>query len=183
LPFSPQPGKIYRISADLNPDISGSSDWFALGFAQNNAVNTPFYNGGGNDAAAWGLVRENDAGAMIQTFLGPVTAFAQGYDPNPDLVGPVSLAIELNTFQANWSAEWYLNGQLIRNNLNTFGTNPNITHVGFGALNQANGTIDNFLLAEIGKPVPEPSTTMILFFGAAALSLRRRLRTELLSRR
>ena len=182
LPFSPQPGKVYRISADLNPDISTSSHWFALGFAQNNNTSSTFFTSP-NDAGPWGLVRENDNGEVVHTFLGPGIDFREVYDPNPNLVGPINLAIELNTFQANWTTQWYVNGNLIRNNLNNFSTNPSITHIGLGALNQATGTIDNFLLAEIGKPVPEPSTTMILFFGAAALSLRRRLRTELLSRR
>ena len=182
LPFSPVPGNVYRISADLNPDISASTDWFNIGFAQGNNTAAAFYNAG-NDAVAWTLVRENDAGGVFQTFRGPVTAFAQSHDPGPDIIGPVHVSIELDTRQANWSAEWFINGQLIRNNLNTFTTNPNITHVGFGALNQANGSFDNFMVANLSKPVPEPSTAMTLLFCAAALTLRRRLSREVRSRR
>src|SRR5690606_36259786 len=44
LPFTPQPGYVYTLSAEMDPTNSpGSSDWFALGFTSGLSSNTALY--------------------------------------------------------------------------------------------------------------------------------------------
>ena len=161
LPFTPVQltNQRYYLRATLNNDSSSSSDWFALGFYQGSDVDFTIWNG--NDAVAWMLDRENND--PIQTFLGPQTALGANHASSID--GPVDFMILLDTRFTQWSAEWYVNNQLIRNSSNTFGTNPNITHIGFSAFQDATGSVDFFQFGRVDAALPEPSTAIFSVFG------------------
>src|SRR5690606_34318301 len=124
--FRPTAGRVYRLTLDVNPDISASTDWFSLGFTQANNVGN--WHDGGNNATAWMLNREDDAStSTIQTFLGPVTAGAGSHDLNPDVTGVNSLEIILDTRPAAWTVQWIANGTTLRGP-EAFGTNPTINY-------------------------------------------------------
>ena len=179
LPFTPAPGHIYALSLEANPDASTSSDWFAIGFS--NGDETTDWHTNADQIFGWMLNRENDAsGSVIQTFLGPDTTSGASHDLDPDIVGPVELQVLLNTEEALWTVEWFADGQSLRGPV-AFGTNPPISHVGFGAWNTATGTVGNFTLADLTAAViPEPSTFVLAALGLLGLAFyarrRRRLR-------
>jgi len=174
LPLVPDAGKLYTLSLDVNPDVSGSSDWFALGFNSNNL--TDQFHDGGNTGFAWLLNRENDASSsVVQTFLGGGTSGAASHDFNPDKVGFVNLKVQLDTRDSAWTAEWFVDGSSIRGPV-AFGSNPTINYVGFGAWSSATGAVDNFRLM---VTTPEPATLLVwsLLAGlSVALPWRRRRR-------
>lgn len=159
VPFTPAPGNVYTLSLTVNPDISTSDDWFALGFASSNDTTVAFHPTP-NNTIAWILNRENDAStSTIQTFLGPTTGGAASHDLIPNIVGPIDLDIVLDTNPANWTVEWFANDMLLRGPV-AFASNPNIQFVGFGGLTNATGTVDNFVLAD-DTVVPEPASLAV----------------------
>jgi len=163
LPFSPVAGKVYTLKASLNPDVGGGTEWLALGFAQSNDTAVDFWQSP-NDASPWVLFRENDAAAnVIVTFTGTGVTGGSNHDLAPDKVGPVEFTIELDTTAASWTAEWYEDGNSLRTH--TFGTNPTITHVGFGGLTTVTGSVSDFSL----EVVPEPSTFALSALGLLGL--------------
>ncbi len=160
LPFSPEAGKVYTLSADVNPDFSSSTNWLSMGFGGNapGDMDTAQFQGGGNGASPWMLFREaDDSPSVIQTFGGPVA----NHDLTPDIVGSARLEIILNTTGANWTAEWKADGATLRNY--TYTTNPTIESVGFGGFTSATGSLDNFSLVE-GEV--DPATLTITINGS-----------------
>ncbi len=154
LPFHPKAGNVYTVSLDVNPDVSGSNDWFAVGFTTDIDANGPWHPSVGNNAVAWVLNRENDASpTVVQTFQGPVTAGAASHDFNPDKVGPVNMQVVLDTQGANWTAEWFVDGASIRGPV-AYGTNPSINYVGIGGWSTATGSVDNFRLESLVADLP-----------------------------
>lgn len=167
LPFTPTAGNIYSLSLDVNPDISDSNDWFAIGFSETNSTDE-FHTT--NTVYGWMLNRENDASdSVVQTFLGVGTAGAASHDFDPDKVGSVNLSVMLNTLQDAWTVEWLVDGETIRDPV-AYETNPTINYVGMAGWNTATGTVDNFSL----NIVPEPTSVSLLFLGGLGLALRRR---------
>jgi len=152
LPFTPTAGNLYTLSLDVNPDISGSDDWFALGFSASNVTTNDFHPGP-NNAVGWMLNRENDAsGSVVQTFRGPSTGTGASHDFNPDKVGPVNLQVVLDTQPAQWTVRWAVDGGVIRSD--TFPSIPVINYVGFGAYASATGVVDNFSLSSDFQSTP-----------------------------
>ena len=147
LPFTPTDGHVYKVTVEANPDASGSSDWFALGFSQSANVGAGQGWHTSNTVHSWMLNRENDAStSVIQTFRGAGTANGASHDLIPDVVGPVQMSVVLDTTGVNWTVQWFAQGSAIRGP-EAFGTNPTATsHVGIGAWNTATGSVDNFSL-------------------------------------
>jgi hypothetical protein len=167
LPFNPQPDHVYTVSLDVNPKISGSSDWFSLGFSNGNSTSN--WHTSADQVFAWLLNREDDtSGSVVQTFLGPDTASGASHDLNPNAVGWVNLKVVLDTQAAAWTAEWFVNDVSIRGPV-AFASNPAINYVGFGAWGSATGVVDNFALT-----IPEPATLSLLALGGLGLLARRR---------
>ncbi len=140
LPFAPSAGNVYTVSLDVNPNVGTDvSDWFSLGFASGSGTTNAFM---GNGTTAWMLQRVRRVGvADVQTFLGPGTA---GGANHGTAAGTVNLKVVLDT-QAAWTAEWFFEGSSIRGPV-TFSGTPTINRVGFGKYEDAQGTVDNFLL-------------------------------------
>ena len=146
VPFQPQQGRVYTMSMTVNPDSSGSGDWFAAGFSD-----APNPNGGwhtsANTVSGWMLIRENDnAAEAIRTFETEATSggTTSGH-PSPG-EGPIDIQIVLDTTEANWAVEWYADGKLLRST--TLASNPTINYAGFGAWNTATGSVSDFQITE-----------------------------------
>ncbi len=146
VPFQPAEGRVYTLSMTVNPDVSTSSDWFAVGFSNNTNSTGPWHTSG-NTVSGWMLIRENDALAnSVRTFETEATSGTTSSDhPSPG-DGPIDVQIVLDTRAADWAVQWYADGKLLRTA--TFDNNPTINYAGFGAFGTANGSVSNFQITE-----------------------------------
>jgi hypothetical protein len=120
LPFVPQDGYIYELSAKIDSRVSpfrgtsGVNDWIALGFTQFNLnPENRFYDDSGtnNNPVYWGMTRTNECTLnQDQTFIGPRTS-------NGVATGTIStddILIVLDTTEAIWVISWYYEGNMVR---------------------------------------------------------------------
>ncbi len=161
LPFTPESGKTYTLSVDVNTTNTGG-DWLAVGFTQN-ADTSQVFHSTANTAYAWVLRKPGNA---LESYLGAGT---NGNGNFTATAGVVSLKIVLDTTTPLWSVEWHTNDTLRRTA--SFTANPTINYVSFGAFNSGTGTVDNFTLSV----VPEPAALGLLAIGGLMM-LRRQLR-------
>lgn len=156
LPFSPESGKVYALSLDVNPGPANTANWIALGFTQRTSFTSIFSNA---EPAPWMAARgQRDVAGDIFSNLSLFTGSAG----HASALGTINLKIHLDTTDTLWTAEWFVNGESVRAPV-SFAFNPLITHVGFGRFEDVAGTLDNFTLAVI----PEPSAAAL--FGATTL--------------
>jgi hypothetical protein len=165
LPFEPEAGTVYTLSADLN--ITNGGDWFALGFASTNTTTNNFFSNSTGDGSPWMLLRgAPDNGNWIVTFPGPGAGDGENSIEN----GP-SVSIVLDTTGTDWVAKFYSGADLLRTYTYTgVDISDDINYVGFGRFTSAAGNVDNFALTQ----VPEPATMTLLALGGIALIRRRR---------
>ncbi len=139
LPFSPDAGYIYTLTATLNDTTPGSDGgWLAAGFAPKTAIGSGFY----NNNYDWALVRNTAAGTAGETpqyFGGPSATNSSGLGTTVDN-GLQTLIITLNTSATAWTGSATINGA---SDSYTYATNPTITDVALGAWIDS-GTISNF---------------------------------------
>ena len=175
LPFTPEAGFIYTLTATLN-DTTANSDggWLAAGFAPKTAIGSGFY----NNNFDWALVRNTaagTAGGTPQYFGGPAVANSSSLGTTADN-GLQTLMVTLNTSAAAWTGSATINGSSASY---TYATNPTITDVALGAWTDG-GTISGFSLTAVpAAAVPEPSSLGLAAAGAvgAMLLLKRRVGT------
>ncbi len=141
LPFVPEQGKIYSLSADVNA-VSGS--WLAIGFLSD--TNTSSINGSGyffnyvDEPSPWMLIQP--AGS-IRTYSGPTVT-------GDSLAGVTgsngTLKIVLDTSATDWVATYYFDELPLRTNV--YSGSLSITHVAFGGYPVSTHEVDNFTLIE-----------------------------------
>ena len=141
LPFTPEQGKIYRLSSDL--DITEGGTYMVFGF----------YDG----------TKTNPMGVSYGAFelrLNQVTAFT-GYARKGSISitgqhDSVRYTVVLDctdTDSANWTMSHYMDGVLVdgaENRTAAKGNYADITYVGYGTKETAIGTFNNFELVEVG---------------------------------
>jgi hypothetical protein len=152
LPFVPAAGKVYQLSATLNPDTSNLSDWLALVFFQQST-----------ELGTWVLNREKDSGPSVQSFLGPNTAGGQSHAPEPAKAGPIDFMIQLDTRAAPWTVTWHVDGERIRGPEALSDPPPTFGFVGFRAFNSATGRVRNFKLKRLAG-------SLMLYLGDVQIS-------------
>ena len=170
LPFVPESGLIYTLSATLDQPAGGSGGgrWAAIGFTDSHPVdgpNTLTFFGSPNNASPWMLYRPEGG---ISTFTGPQIDGAEAHAAQS---GEQTLTIVLDTTDTAWTAEWFVSGagaDPVRTH--TFGVNPTITHVGLGRSNGVGANFHSFTLTYI----PEPGTGLLALVAVAGLLLVRR---------
>jgi hypothetical protein len=132
LPFAPQPGAVYTMTASLTVPAS-MSDWVAMGFTQfNTQTNNPGYarfTDTPPNGYAWMSAR---TGIADQLFGGPRTSDAA----TPTSIalpgaGTYTLQIILNTVGAHWTVSAFVNGSQLGTNI-VYNTNPTIEFAGIG---------------------------------------------------
>ncbi len=169
LPFVPESGLIYTLSATLDRPAGGSGGgrWAAIGFTAADTTSTFF--GSPNNASPWMLYRPDLVNnTSISSFTGPGT---DGSATHGNRSGQQTLKIVLNTEQPQWTAEWFVSGagdDPVRTH--TFGTNPTITHIALGRSNGVGANFSSFSLTYI----PEPGTGLLALIAVAGLLLVRR---------
>jgi len=142
LAFTPEAGKVYTLSATLSVT---SGRWLALGFTRDNVIDTDFWENGGT---AWVLLRDT---GVVDSWSGDIgqggtNPGVGGKETLDTISGSVDLLIVLDTRDAQWTVEWFVDGISKRTFSYTTGNPTDITHVGFGGLATTIGTIDDFLL-------------------------------------
>ena len=156
LPFTPQAGNIYTLSADVNTTSDGSN-WIGLNFFD-------LTNGAEH---VWMLLSADRGVAMGGYYTGDGGVF--GYD---EPTGTVTLSMVLNTVGANWTETFLANGTIVGGPV-TPSVQPGIDAVGFYQYNNGAGTVGNFSLTQT---VPEPGGAAILALGAGTLLILRQRR-------
>ena len=171
LAFTPEAGKVYTLSLDMNP-TGLKSGWFGLGFL-------------GSGAAVGGSLTESATGASpwlsmlpahdsVRTYAG--TGIAGNLNiysatvPGADWSGMVNVQIVLDTTASQWTAEWLVNGDSVRTYTYASG-NPSISYVGFSRQTSVGGSVDNFELSVI----PEPASVGLFIIAGAGIIFCRRL--------
>lgn len=168
--FTPEAGKIYTLSMDMNPAGSGS-EWVGLGFLGDAATVSSSFTDAAAAAGPWVLMQSDRVKAG--TYAGAAVANGinkYNVDFPGDWAGLVNMKIILDTTGSNWTAEWFVDSTSVRTYTYTDG-NPLISKVGFSRQAGTLGaTVDNFELSVI----PEPVTLGLLSSGAVVLLLARR---------
>jgi hypothetical protein len=152
LPFTPQVGHIYALSANITPS-SGGTNWLALGFATHALTNKFFstYQCG----SGWLGVRGN--GTNWSTW-GSLVGFS-GFTNRFPIAGLFTVLLDttMGQSQYGWQIRFYTNGVLVNGGNQTMQwNNYPIKYVGIGA-DGAQGYFQNFTLTDVlmrsGTPV------------------------------
>ena len=153
LPFVPQLGRIYSLSADIEDTTTDGGSWTALGFANGTTLNSQWHTV--NSPVGWWLARGDypagNASNPNQTFIGPGTGSGStgaGFWASNMVTYKVILDTTASS-PANWTFTYLANGNVIRAATAFGGSGPTITRVGVGMIN-ANGTsiVRNFILSQ-----------------------------------
>lgn len=166
LPFSPESGYVYTLSADIENDYDG---WVAMGFLPSlppagDWTDTVYsVRHSNNGAYAWVLVR-TESGNDFEAFNGPSTSNgAFGGDVVP-ATSPVPVEIILDTRDATWTAEYVINGSSQGVYNLSSGAVSGIGGVGFsrtsGSVAAPGAVIDHFLLTST-EPNPDVNLTPV----------------------
>ncbi len=154
LPFTPEQGGVYTLTASFNPSGSGLN-WLAAGFAQRVAALEGGWNAtSGSQPALWALSRRAGATGTDTSFLGLPGATTAGSLAAPTL-SATSLIITLDTTAPDWQVTWDFNGDGVdRMETILVANRPNINYVGFSS-NDAAGTstINSFTLEGPAPPL------------------------------
>jgi hypothetical protein len=167
LPFAPQAGYVYTLSADVNTTVGQrSSDWIAVGFAgKENITSADEFN---TTAVGYGsfLLRQDRGAGKGQIFAGSGVNGAAAVDTG---IGVRTLQVVLDASDAdpaNWTMAFYEQGTKVGGPTTaSVGNFADIHHVGFSRWG-ANGTIDNFTFTQDAANVAPTVSIMSPTSGA-----------------
>ena len=169
LPFLPQAGEIYNLSAVLNTASTSRSGWPSLGFS-NTDVTTGEQFHVSNTVYAWMLERgAPSASSQNQAFAGAGT---NGLINDGTATSPVLLDITLNTISPTWTASFSVNGVAVGStNLpgvaQTGGSNPiRFVAIGSGGFDAGgeSGSVSDFSLTA-ATPLPNSAWMGLALMG------------------
>ena len=161
LPIAPESGKVYTAKIDVVR--IGTTDSFAFGFTETNDGNDGFpLVADSLNASPW--MTSFAVNGKVNSYMGPANGGAgtQVSVSDPDNFN--TLQMVLDTSDAAWTVEFFLNGGSIRGP-EAFSANPDIQYIGFGRYNTGTFQVDNFELSV----VPEPASLGLLGFGGFLL--------------
>jgi hypothetical protein len=172
LPFTPQPGNIYRVSGTINA-TSATQAWAALGFANALEGASGLFAFGNINGNPW-MLKGDTGTSALQGFAGPAT---NNLIVNTFSGNPAQLQIVLDTTEQAWKTTMFANGT--ERGTYTYVVNPTILGVGFSKGESLAGNLSGFSL-EV-QPVPEPSSLALAGLGAVVAGVvcgRRGLRSR-----
>jgi hypothetical protein len=142
LPFTPEPGRRYRLTGTMN--ATASDQWIALGFADRLTT---------ADGQS-GLFAFSPLNGIAWAFQAGPGAHSSAAIAGPDLqdvvfnnfnIGEATWIIELNTSAEQWTVNFFRGG-VQRGTTHTYLSNPTILGVGYSKGHDVPGYIDNFKL-------------------------------------
>jgi len=163
LPFTPQAGRIYTLSADIENFDTTGNNWTALGFANGSSVNGQWHTAG-NNPVGWFLAR-GDNTVVNQTYLGPNASNGQAFNYAPTTMTHYQIILDTTPASpANWTFTYLANGVVYTPATPFGGSGPTITTVGFGnqsppSPNGTTGYVKNFVLSQ-QVPFAAPFVTL-----------------------
>lgn len=137
LPFVPQAGSIYTLSAGMDTIVGGAS-YIGLGFGD-----------AGTIRRNWILLRDarpGNRGQYQAIWLSNGSFFVPA--------GTVTLSVVLDTTETVWGLEYFADGVSVSGRI-VFENNPPITKIGFAHRRGAAGTVANFSLTRRDPTGPE----------------------------
>ena len=156
LPFQPQPGHLYTLSANLlalpQAPPATDNDWLALGFSQTAPSNLGArWLDGGGQPVLWALSRTSlpAAGNFDTSFIGPGAPAAPN-SVNSTTVSADSIVMTLDTNALEWVWTVDFNGDGV-DRTEILANTPNINYVGMsqnGTIGAAS-TVDNFVFSQV----------------------------------
>lgn len=147
LPFTPQPGRIYTLAADIENFDTTGNNWTALGFANGSLVNGQWHTVG-NNPVGWFLAR-GDNTTVNQAFIGPNTGNGQAFNYEPTASTHYQIILDTTpSSPANWNFTYLANGTVYVPATPFGGSGPTITTVGFGNQGPVTGYVKNFVLSQ-----------------------------------
>lgn len=178
LPFTPESGFLYTLSAKVNV-TAGDTSWITLGFAEFNDSDETYWENGIN---GYGTLMKRDNGTVRINPGVKATDYSE-FDPDdtPEILPDEeqTFKIELDTRFANstdWEFSFFLDDFALGGPSTVNGTGADaadINYVGFSRWQNAGGTVSDFSLTVI----PEPSTLILgligLMMGGVTLFRRR----------
>ena len=164
LPFTPTPGSVYELTAEVN---NTGNDWMAIGFLNTASPDEGIRFGyGSNSSALWMLVRGKASAPSTdkdQAFIGPSTNNGMG-NASTFSVNNLKVRVEMIS-STEWVVKWYFDGskefETTINPVTIPGGPITIQHVAFGSngmFSACYGNISSFQFLEIPqalKPNPE----------------------------
>lgn len=174
LPFKPQSGHIYLLSAVVT--FTGDpGNWVALGFAQNNPTNlTTGARYADSAVNGYDFIIARPTSANEQWFSGPHATPAAGLASANvvNAVGTWTMQLVLNTLSNQWIAACFVNGTQFGTNF-TFTSNPTIQGVGMSQnapMGNPNAVQwNNFTLSAALQPFIVQQPIPLLNFNGGAL--------------
>lgn len=167
LPFTPQPGAIYTMTASITLPADMSAAYVAMGFSQvaiptNNQTYARFSdaNAKGNP---WMLARTGGT-AADQFFGGPGTALETDSGDLVSTAGTYTLEIVLNTTGVQWTTAAYVNGVEMGTNI-IYPTNPTI---GFAGISQSGVPVSGVQWNYWSLSITTPSGVSTNYWAAPA---------------
>lgn len=133
LPFTPEVGYIYTLSASLT-FTSDPGTWLSLGYAAHNPPDsaTPRFNDSAVNGNPWSLFRPGTGNGGVQLYYSR-TGVAGSQALIPTTYPSINtISIVLDTTRDNWVISEYANGTLVQGVTYTYSSNPSIVAVGLG---------------------------------------------------
>jgi hypothetical protein len=139
LPFTPENGYVYTLTASVTVPTMTAGQWITLGFAQYNPLlNTaPDPRFGSTDVSGnpWTYLTEGSGG----DFFFPTRATAAGNAALMPSPGIYTVQLVLNTTDSQWQSSEFVNGTQVGTTY-TYASNPVISAVGLGQTTLSSGT-------------------------------------------
>lgn len=129
LPFTPESGYVYTLTASVTVPAMSPGKWITLGFAAHDPANstTPRFNDSAVNGNPWTYLTEGSGGDFFFPLIGTSIGNAQ-LMPAP---GTYTVQLKLDTTGADWTASEFIDGTQIGTNY-VYATTPTITAVGVG---------------------------------------------------
>lgn len=170
LPFIPQAGNIYTLSASMQ---SLGANWVALGFATVNfASPTTASWHASNSPVSWVLMRTGSGTGKVTFFGGP--GASDSTSPSVSInsgLNTLTFVLDTQTNVNNWTSTLYLNGVSTGVSRTYSAASWTANAIGFGDNGSDSLRADSFSLT---TNIPEPSAALLGAFGMLALLRRRR---------
>ncbi len=174
LPFAPQSGYIYTMSASLTFAIQPpGSGWGALGFGgnfppSNGSTSDPRFNQALVSGQPWALLNYQAQGGGAVLFRSTSASVGGHAGLMSSLNTPYTIDFVLDTTAAHWSTALYIDSTLVTNYTWT-ASNPTIRSIGYGQTATTAGAYQWNYLTLDAEAVPEPATPALIGVGLAVM--------------